>query len=49
MLAGGVDIPTTAAILGHSQNSTTLNVYAHAMPSRLKGATNAIQRAIRGA
>ena len=49
MLAGGVDIPTTAAILGHSQNSTTLNVYAHAMPSRLKGATDAIQRAVRGA
>jgi len=49
MLAGGVDIPTAAAILGHSQNSTTLNVYAHAMPSRLKGGTAAIQRALRGA
>jgi len=49
MLAGGVDIPTAAAILGHSQNSTTLNVYAHAMPSLVKGATAAIQRAIRAA
>ena len=49
MLANGVDIPTAAAILGHSQNSTTLNIYAHAVPSRLRGATGAIQRAIRGA
>jgi site-specific recombinase XerD len=49
MLANGVDIPTAAAILGHSQNSTTLNIYAHAVPSRLQGATAAIQRAIRGA
>lgn len=49
MLGNGVDIPTAAAVLGHSQNSTTLNVYAHAMPSRIKGATAAIQRAIRGA
>jgi integrase len=47
LLANGVDIPT-AAILGHSQNSTTLNIYAHAVPSRLQGATAAIQRAIRG-
>ena len=49
MLANGVDIPTAAAILGHSQNSTTLNIYAHAVPSKLQGATAAIQRAIRGA
>ena len=49
MLASGVDIPSVAAILGHSQNSTTLNIYAHAVPSRLSAATDALQRAIRRA
>ena len=46
MLANGVDVPTVAAVLGHSQNSTTLNVYAHALPSRLGTATEALERAI---
>jgi DNA-binding GntR family transcriptional regulator len=46
LLANGVDIPAAAAVLGHSQNSTTLNVYA--MLSHIRGATAAIQRAIRG-
>jgi integrase len=32
MLASGVDMPTVAAILGHSRNSTTLDIYAHAVP-----------------
>ena len=49
MLANGVDIPTAAAILGHSQNSTTLNIYAHAVPEKVKKATSCIQRAVRGA
>lgn len=49
MLADGVDIPTVAAILGHSQNSTTLNVYAHALPSKLADGVAAIEQAIRGA
>lgn len=49
MLANGVDVPTAAAILGHSQNSTTLNVYAHALPSRLSAATGVLEGAIRRA
>ena len=47
MLGGGADIPTAPAVLGQSQNSTTLNFYAHTLPSRLKGATAAIERAVR--
>ena len=44
MLANGVDIPTVAAILGHSRNS----IYAHAVPNNLNRAVDAIQRALRG-
>jgi integrase len=49
MLASGVDIPTVAAILGHSHNVTTLDVYAHAVPLNLNHAVETIQRAVRGA
>lgn len=48
MLANGVDIPTVAAILGHSRNSTTLDIYAHVVPNNLNRAVDAIQRALRG-
>ena len=48
MLADGVDVPTVAAILGHSRNSTTLDIYAHAMPKKLSSGVGAIQRALRG-
>ncbi len=33
LLAEGVDIRTVAHRLGHAQTSTTLNVYAHALPA----------------
>jgi len=49
MLANGVDVPTVAAILGHARNSTTLDVYAHAVPTRLAGGVEALQRALRAA
>ena len=48
MLANGVDVPTVAAILGHSRNSTTLDVYPHAVPKNLSRGVGAIQRALRG-
>jgi integrase len=48
LLAHGADVPTTAAILGHAQSSTTLNVYAHALPSRLAGAAARLGSAIQG-
>jgi integrase len=47
MPANGVDIPTVAAVLGHSKNSTTLDVNAHAVPSKVLTATGAIQLAVR--
>ena len=48
MLANSVDVATVAIILGHSPNSTTLDVYAHAVPSNLTRGVDAIQRALRG-
>ncbi len=48
MLASGVDIPTMAAVLGHSRNSTTFDIYAHAVPQNLNHAVDAIQRVLRG-
>ncbi len=35
LLTGGVDIKTTQAIIGHSQPSTTLNIYSHALPGKI--------------
>lgn len=34
LLASGIDVKTVQARLGHSMASTTLNIYAHAIPSR---------------
>ena len=48
MLGNGVDVPTVAKVLGHARNSTTLDVYGHAVPGNLVGAVAAIQRAIGG-
>jgi integrase len=33
MLAAGVDVATVAKVLGHTTPSTTLGIYAHAMPA----------------
>ena len=37
-IANGVDIKTTQTILGHSQPSTTMNIYAHAVPRNIEDA-----------
>jgi integrase len=47
LLAEGTDVATAAAILGHAQPSTTLNVYTHAIPSNMREATRRLGRAIR--
>lgn len=47
LLAFGIDVPTTAAILGHAQPSSTLNIYAHALPSRMAAAAERLALAIR--
>ena len=37
MIAGGTDVATVAGILGHSQPSTTLDIYTHAFDKNKKG------------
>lgn len=48
MLGAGVDIPAVARVLGHARNSTTLDVYGHAVPSNLLTAVASLERAIGG-
>lgn len=47
MLTNGVDVPTVAAILGHAQSSTTLNIYGHVLPTGAADAADKLARAIR--
>ena len=37
LISRGADPVTVAALLGHAQVSTTLNIYAHALPDKLRG------------
>lgn len=41
-LASGIDIKSVSAMLGHSQTSTTLNIYAHATQSTNKKALKSV-------
>ena len=43
MIAGGTDVATVAGILGHSQPSTTLDIYTHAFDKNKKAASQAMQ------
>ena len=47
LLAGGVDIRTVANRLGHSETSTTLNVYTHALKSADKIAADVMDRILK--
>jgi len=38
-ISEGRDVVTVAALLGHAQTSTTLNIYAHALPDKLRAMT----------
>lgn len=44
MLAGGVDVASVARILGHTTPSTTLGIYAHALPAAEERAIAAIDQ-----
>ena len=46
MIAEGLPIRDVAARLGHSQTSTTLDIYAHALIDSNRRATDAISRAL---
>jgi integrase len=48
MVAAGVPITEVSAILGHAQVSTTVNIYAHAMPGKRKAAVSEIEKAVSG-
>ena len=41
-LANGVDVKAVSSMLGHSQTSTTLNIYAHAVQQANEKALNSI-------
>ena len=43
MIAGGTDVATVAGILGHSQPSTTLDIYTHAFDKNKKAASAGLQ------
>ena len=41
-IAVGVDVKAVSALLGHSQTSTTLNIYAHAVQQTNKTALSSV-------
>ena len=43
MIAGGTEVATVAAILGHSQPSTTLDLYTHAFDKNKQAARAGLQ------
>lgn len=47
-ITGGVDVSTVSSILGHSQTSTTLNIYTHAVQSANVKAMNVVADLIQG-
>jgi integrase len=49
MLAAGVDVAAVARILGHTTPSTTLTIYAHALPSSESHAMTTIDERLRRA
>ena len=48
LLASGEDIKTVQARLGHAKASTTLDMYAHAMPEKDKEAAQIIGNLLSG-
>jgi integrase len=49
MLAAGVDVASVARILGHATPTTTLSIYAHALPAAESRAIRAIDERLSGA
>ena len=46
LIAGGTDVTTVAGLLGHSQPSTTLDIYSHAFDKNKKAASQALQKGL---
>ena len=43
LIANGADVATVAGLLGHSQVSTTLDIYTHAFDKQKKSASTTLQ------
>lgn len=46
MIAGGADVATVSGLLGHSQVSTTLDIYTHAFDDKKKAASAVLQESL---
>ena len=46
LIAGGADVATVAGLLGHSQPSTTLDIYTHAFDKNKKAASQVLQEGL---
>ena len=46
LIANGADVATVAGLRGHSQPSTTLDIYTHAFDKNKKAASEALQRGL---
>ena len=46
LIAGGTDVATVAGLLGHSQPSTTLDIYTHAFDKSKRAASEALHRGL---
>ena len=46
LIANGADVATVAGLLGHSQPSTTLDIYTHAFDKNKKAASQAMQSSL---
>ena len=46
LIAGGADVATVAGLLGHSQPSTTLDIYTHAFDKNKKAASQVMQEGL---
>ena len=46
LIANGTDVATVAGLLGHSQPSTTLDIYTHAFDKNKKAASEILQKGL---
>lgn len=46
LIAGGADAATVSGLLGHSQVSTTLDIYTHAFDDKKKAASAVLQESL---
>lgn len=46
LIANGADVATVAGLLGHSQPSTTLDIYTHAFDKNKKAASEMLQKGL---